>query len=116
MIIEKNREIIELPTTCFRPLSNILVTLSKVHKLVNLILKNKKEKKVDMLDKKHPWNTGDEFLSQIVYMVIEGLDKDIEWLNAIKKQLPPLSKCKHPKELRDKCDGKIYCMGCNEEL
>lgn len=27
-----------------------------------------------------------------------------------------MPKCKHPKELRDKCDGKLYCIGCNEDL
>ena len=92
------------------------MTLAKAHELVNLILKNKTEKKVDMLDKKHSWNTSNDFLNQVVSMVIEGLDNDIEWLSAIKKQLPPLSNCKHPKEMHDRCDGQLYCMDCNADL
>lgn len=92
------------------------MTLVKAHKFVNLQLKDKQEKKVKLLDKRYPWNTGEGFLSQVVALVTEGLDNDIEWLSAIKKQLPPLSNCKHPKYLRDKCDGKLYCMGCNEDL
>ncbi len=55
-------------------------------------------------------------MKNIVSMVVEDLDNDIEWIKAIKKQLPPLSKCKHPKKMHDNCDGQLYCMDCNEDL
>lgn len=92
------------------------MTLVKAHKLISLILKNKKEKKVKLLDKKHLWNTNDDFLKDVVALVVEGLDNYIEWLKAIKKQLPPLPNCKHPKEMHDRCDGQLYCMDCNKDL
>ena len=80
------------------------------------MLKYKKERKQGITDPKQPWNRGDDIIRDMASLVAEGIDNDIEWLTAIKKQLPPLSKCKHPKELHDKCEGKIYCMGCNEDL
>jgi len=39
---------------------------------------------------------------------------DAENLGKIRKELIP--KCKHPKKMRDKADGVLYCMACNQDL
>lgn len=92
------------------------MTLSKAYKLLKLAIKDKQIKKQGFLDPKMSWNQGEEMSKDLARSLAEFLEKDITWLKAIMKQLPPLPKCKHPKELRDKCDGKSYCMGCNEDL
>ena len=92
------------------------MTLSKVYKLVNLGIKQKEETKQGLLDSKMSWNQGNELSKDFATGLAEFLAKDIEWLKILLKQLPPLSKCKHPKELHDKCEGKLYCMGCNQDL
>lgn len=62
------------------------------------------------------WNQGHEISKEMADCLAYYIGKDIDWLKVLLKQLPPLSKCKHPKELRDRCDGEWYCMGCNEDL
>jgi len=92
------------------------LTLAKAYKLVKLAIEQKKATKEGLLDPKMTWNQGAEMSKDLASGLADFLENDIDWLKAIMKQLPPLSKCKHPKELRDKCDGKFYCMGCNEDL
>ena len=92
------------------------MTLAKAYKLLELAIKDKKVKISDFRDPKMSWNQGEKLSYDLADGISKYLENDIDWLQAIMKQLPPLSKCKHPKELRDKCDGKFYCMGCNEDL
>ena len=54
------------------------MTLMKAHKLVNILIKSKQEKKDGLQDSKQPWNTGDDFLKNVALIVVEGLDNDIE--------------------------------------
>jgi len=93
-----------------------LLTLAKAYKLVKLAIERKKATKQGLLDPKMPWNQGAEMSKDLASGLADFLENDIAWLKVLLKYLPPLSKCKHPKELRDKCDGKLYCMGCNEDL
>lgn len=92
------------------------MTLLKAYKLVKLAVKDKEKKKKGLLNPAQPWNKGDISTMEFAKGLTEVIDNDIKWLKAIRKQLPPMPKCKHPKELRDKCDGKLYCMGCNQDL
>ena len=92
------------------------MTLAKAYKLVKLAIEQKETTKQGLLDPKMTWNQGSEMSKDLVSGLADFLDNDIGWLRAIMKQLPPLPRCKHPKEFQDKCDGKIYCMGCNEDL
>ena len=92
------------------------MTLAKAYKLVNLAIKDKKVKIHDFRNPTMPWNQGEKLSWELADGIATYLENDLEWLKAIMKQLPPQPKCKHPKELHDKCEGKIYCMGCNEDL
>jgi len=92
------------------------LTLAKAYKLLELAIKDKKVKISDFRDPKMSWNQGEKLSCDLADGIAKYLENDIDWLKAIMKQLPPLSKYKHPKELHDKCEGKIYCMGCNENL
>ena len=92
------------------------MTLPKAYKLVKLAIEQKKATKQGLLDPKMPWNQGAEMSKDLASGLADFLENDIAWLKVLLKQLPPLPKCKHPKELQDKCDEKIYCMGCNEDL
>ena len=92
------------------------MTLAKAYKLVKLAIEQKETTKQGLLDPKMTWNQGAEMSKDMANGLADFLENDIDWLKAIMKQLPPLPKCKHPKELHDKSDGKIYCMGCNENL
>ena len=92
------------------------MTLSKVYKLVKLGIKQKEITIQGLLDSKMSWNQGNGMSKDLASGLAEFIEKDIEWLKIIMKHLPPLPKCKHPKELHDKCEGKFYCMGCNQDL
>ena len=92
------------------------MTLSKSYKLVKHAITQKEATKRGLLDPKMAWNQGAEMSKDLANGLAEYLENDIVWLKVLLKQLPPLPKCKHPKELRDRCDGKWYCMGCNEDL
>ena len=92
------------------------MTLSKVYKLVKLGIKQKEITIQGLLNSKMSWNQGHEMSKDFATRLADFLAKDIEWLKILLKQLPPLIKCKHPKELHDKCEGKFYCMGCNQDL
>ena len=81
------------------------------------MLKYKKERKQGIMNPNQPWNQGDDIIKDMASLVAEGIDNDIEWLTAIKKQLPQLSKCRHPKKDHDITkDGQKYCMSCNTDL
>ena len=92
------------------------MTLSKVYKLVNLGIKQKEITIQGLLNSKMSWNQGNGMSKDLASGLAEFIEKDIEWLKTIMKHLPPLPKCQHPKELHDKCEGKFYCMGCNQDL
>ena len=92
------------------------MTIANAYKLVKLGIKQKEETKQGLLDSKMSWNQGNELSKDLASGLAEFIEKDIEWLKTIMKHLPPLPKCKHPKELHDKCEGKLYCMGCNQDL
>ena len=92
------------------------MTLSKAYKLLKLAIKDKKIKIYVFRDPKMCWKQGEKLSWELADGLAKYLENDLNWLETIMKQLPPLSKCKHPKGLRDKCDGKPYCMGCNDDL
>lgn len=92
------------------------MTLAKAYKLVKLAIEDKEKKKQGLLDPKMPWNEGDVSTMEFAKGLTEVIDNDIKWLKAIRKQLPPLPKCKHPKEMHDRCGSQLYCMNCNLDL
>ena len=92
------------------------MTLTKARKLVEIAIKDKKKKIKDFLDPDKSWNQNSDTTREFAKGLSEVLDDDVQCLEAIRKQLPPPSKCRHPKEMHDKCDGQLYCMNCNENL
>ena len=92
------------------------MTLPKAYNLVKLAIKQKETTIQGLLNSKMSWNQGNGMSKDFASGLAEFIEKDIEWLKTIMKHLPPLPKCQHPKELHDKCAGKFYCMGCNQDL
>ena len=92
------------------------MTLTKAYNLVKLAIKQKETTIQGLLNSKMSWNQGNGMSKDFATGLADFLAQDVEWLKILLKQLPPLPKCKHPKELHDKCKGKLYCMGCNQDL
>jgi len=94
------------------------MTIEKALKTIDAAIQSKQDKKTGFLDPNMSWNKGNDTSSELAKGLAEAMEKDIEWFEAIKKQL--LTKhptCKHPKKLLDKDpDEKLYCMGCNQDL
>lgn len=68
-----------------------------------------REEKIKELDTK--FNFKD---SELQSVLLENEKIIIQNLKLIKKELVP--NCKHPKEMRDNCDGVEYCMSCNLDM
>jgi len=51
---------------------------------------------------------------EVATTLLENEKTIIKNLKLIKKELVP--NCKHPKNMRDTCDGMVYCMNCNLDL
>ena len=59
------------------------------------------------------WESDAKGLGLSIASVHEDVAK---CLLVIKKLLEEKSKCNHPKKMRDKCKGQLYCMNCNADL
>jgi len=92
------------------------MTIKKAISGLDFLIKNKQEMKEGLLDPSKSWNQGMDLPNQVAKGFTEVIDNDIEWFKVIRKQIHPLSKCKHPKKLHDRCEGKLYCMGYNQDL
>lgn len=63
----------------------------------------------------------DDIATNNVKLIFRSVLHDLSWLQAIRNQLLPEQHrikivCKHPKKDHDVCDGKKYCMNCNQDL
>ena len=65
------------------------MTLAKAHKLLDLMIKHKLAAKEDVIDPKKQWNREYDIMRSAASTVADGIENDIEWLMAIKEQLPP---------------------------
>lgn len=89
---------------------------------LDILIEHKKKIKSVMQDLLYEWrNDSEDVVSRNAKMIVRFQQYDLDWLHAIKRQLLPEQHrtkivCKHPKKDHDVCDGKKYCMNCNEEL
>lgn len=98
------------------------MTVKKALKGLDLLIKNKHEVKTGMLDPSQPWNRDHDKVLEFAQSMAVILQRDIDWLQAIKRQLLPEQHrtkivCRHTKKDHDiSPDGQKYCMGCNANL
>lgn len=97
------------------------MTVVKAIKGLELLIKNKQEVKAGMLDPEQPWNRGHDQVLDLAQTMATVLQRDIDGLQAIKRQLLPEQHrtkiaCRHPKKDHDVADGQKYCMNCNANL
>ena len=88
---------------------------------IDLLIQNKEKIRSGLLDPIQQWNKDEDIVSRMVKMMADRLQNDLEWLQAIKRQLLPEQQrtkivCRHPKKDHDVSDGQKYCMGCNMDL
>jgi|SRR5579864_2361649 len=89
---------------------------------IDLIIKNKQQLKTEMIDSMPPPSDPNDIVSRFDRAMGTMLQRDIEWLQAIKRQLLPEQHrtkivCRHPKKDHDiDPDGRKYCMNCNANL
>ena len=97
------------------------MTVKKAIQAIDILLENKQEVRAGMLDPTKSWNKEKDMVSSMANTMANTLQKDIDWLQAIKRQLLPEQHrtkivCRHPKKDHDICGGQKYCMNCNANL
>jgi hypothetical protein len=88
---------------------NIQIAIEITDGLIQAHLKNSQ----GIRDLVKNWNSGTAELGLEIASVHEDVAK---CLFVIKKYLEEKPKCRHPKKMRDKCKGQLYCMQCNTDL
>lgn len=98
------------------------MTIKKAIKGLDMLIENKQKVRAGMMDIIRSWNGDTDVVSRMANMMTDGLQKDVEWLQAIKRHLLPEQHrtkmvCRHPKKDHDiSPDGQKYCMNCNANL
>lgn len=89
---------------------------------IDILIEHKKKIKSSMLELLDEWhNDNEDVVSRNAKMIVRFQQYDLDWLQAIKRQLLPEQHrtkiiCKHPKKDQDVCEGQKYCMNCNQNL
>ena len=100
----------------------MLMTVKKAISGLNFLIENKHEVKTQLLNPNMLWNKDEPSINGLVETVASLLQRDINSLRLIKKQLLPEQHrtkiiCRHPKKMRDRSpDGQWYYMDCNKDL
>lgn len=98
------------------------MTVKKAIRGLDMFIENKLAGKKEMLDPEKLYNKNQDCITSLVRVMVGNLQNDIEWLQAIKRQLLPEQHrtkivCRHPKKDHDTDpDGRKYCMNCNANL
>ena len=98
------------------------MSVSKAIKDLDFLIQNKQQMKSRLIDPKMLWNRGESMMKGLVEDLALVLQRDIDNLRHIKRQLLPEQHqtkivCKHPKKMHDTSpDGQKYCMNCNADL
>lgn len=88
---------------------NIQIAIKITDELIKAHLKNSQ----GIRDLVNSWTSDTKGLG----LAIASVHEDVaNCLFVIKKYLEDKPKCKHPKKMRDKCEGQIYCMQCDTDL
>lgn len=98
------------------------MTVKKAIHVLDALIECKQESKTRMLSTEKPWNHEEDSVKRLARVIAENLQGDVEWLQAIKRQLLPEQHrtkivCKHLKKYHDiDGNGQKYCTGCNMDL
>jgi len=84
------------------------MTVKKAIKILEWWI-TQREEQIGKLETEYKFNDP-----EITKVLFENEKTIIDNLKLIKKEIVP--KCKHPKNMRDKCGGVAYCMDCNLDL
>lgn len=90
------------------------MTTQKAVKVIDYTIESKIELRNGFTDPAKSWNYGEMNFSGITEQIARMLNDDLTILRFIRAQITP--KCKHPKKMRDICEGVEYCMSCNLDL
>ncbi len=66
------------------------------------------------IDPTKSWNVGESNISGMSMELGRILHEDVKILEVIRSQI--VTKCTHPKKMRDRCEGVDYCMNCNSDI
>ncbi|QLH08563.1 hypothetical protein DSQ19_02905 [Candidatus Nitrosotenuis sp. DW1] len=98
------------------------MTIRKAIMALDLLIENKRKNRDMMLDPTQSWNECNDSANRMTNQIAKDLQNDVDWLQAIKRQLLPEQHrtkiiCRHPKKDHDvTSDGQKYCMNCNADL
>lgn len=84
------------------------MTLKKGIKILDWWI-NEREESIQKLETDFNFNDP-----EIPKILLDNEKTIIANLKLIRKEIVP--NCKHPKNMRDKCKGVVYCMSCNLDL
>jgi hypothetical protein len=83
------------------------------------LIKHRKKLISGFRDKNQPWYKDNQDLP---FEMAEGLavflSDEVKYLEKVILLLESKksTKCKHPKKYRDRCNGVLYCMNCNQDI
>jgi hypothetical protein len=88
---------------------------------LDTLIENKQKFKTNILRPEVLGESDEPVIQSLRRTMTKILDSDVEWLQAIKRQILPDQHrtkivCRHPKKDHDICDGQKYCMNCNANL
>jgi hypothetical protein len=86
----------------------------KAIKIIDYTIERKIELQKGFTDPSKPWNYGGVNLSQFSEQLSRMFGDDVKILELIRAQIS--TKCTHPKNMRDICNGVEYCMDCNSDI
>ena len=98
------------------------MTVKKAISHIDLLIQDKHDLKMKMIGPVLPLPIPGDLANRFDRAMGSMLEKDIEWLQSIKRQLLPEQHrtkivCKHPKKDHDvDPNGQKYCTGCNANL
>ena len=65
------------------------MTIKKAIHALDMLIENKREGKTAMLDPEKSYNKNQDCIATLAHTLAAGLQNDVEWLQAIKRQLLP---------------------------
>lgn len=94
------------------------MTVKKAIQIIDLWIEDREEKvkviSAKIIKESAIESDTDVKFTKIYNTLLENEKTLIENLQQIRKEIVP--NCKHPKNMRDRCKGVIYCMNCNLDL
>lgn len=91
------------------------MTLQKALLFLDTLLQKEIKLHDILVNPKKSWNERQDNIHDLVVSFAEMSQQNADILRLIQKNLQV--KCSHPKKLRDvDPNGKLYCVGCNQDL